>query len=159
MSESITPRRKQGPGNGPSNEPRPGQPASIRIDVPMGTSYQEIQESIFRQAYQAAGTQLRAAIALGITPETVSRVLRRADRRGVSRNEVSEARPLVTDDRAIALPGPRRKDGERASPDRKMPGPELHGATTSMSVGAPDAASPSSDHPQIPGISVKPPEG
>jgi len=125
----------------------------------MGTSYQEIQESIFRQAYQAAATQLRAAIALGITPETVSRVLRRAARRGVSRNQVSEARPLVTDDRAIALPGPRRKDVERASPDRKMPGPELHGATTSMSVGAPDAESPSSDHPHIPEISVKPPEG
>src|SRR5580692_3444622 len=100
MSMSITPRRKI---------PRPGQPARIRIDVPMGTSYQEVQESIFRQAYRVAGTQLRAAIALGITPETVSRVLRRAARRGISRDQVSEAWPLVNEDRVIALPSPRRK--------------------------------------------------
>lgn len=53
----------------------------IQIDVPLGTPYREIQEAVFRQAYRHAGTQLRAAIALGITPETVSRVLRRADRR------------------------------------------------------------------------------
>ena len=53
----------------------------IQIDVPMGTPYYEIQETIFRQAYELAGTHLRAAIALGITPETISRVLRKSDRR------------------------------------------------------------------------------
>ena len=47
----------------------------IRIDVPLGTPYREIRDSILRQAWELAGTQLRAAIALGITPETVSRTL------------------------------------------------------------------------------------
>lgn len=50
----------------------------IRIDVPLGTPYREIRDSILRQAWELAGTQLRAAIALGITPETVSRTLRRS---------------------------------------------------------------------------------
>ncbi len=57
----------------------------------MGTSYYEIQESIFRQAWQLAGSQLRAAIALGITPETISRFLRRCDRKigiGSSRHQM-----------------------------------------------------------------------
>ena len=49
----------------------------ILIDVPLGTPFQEIRDSIFRQAWELAGTQLRAAIALGITPETISRTLRR----------------------------------------------------------------------------------
>jgi len=52
----------------------------IRIDVPLGTSYREMQASIFRQAWELAGTQLRAAFALGVTPDTISRVLRRCDR-------------------------------------------------------------------------------
>jgi len=50
----------------------------IQIDVPLGTPYREIRDSILRQAWELAGTQLRAAIALGITPETVSRTLRRS---------------------------------------------------------------------------------
>jgi hypothetical protein len=54
--------------------------ARIRIDVPLGTSYQEIRESIIHQAWELAGTQLRAAVALGITPETVSRMLRRTEK-------------------------------------------------------------------------------
>ena len=50
----------------------------IQIDVPLGTPYREIQDSILRQAWELAATQLRAAVALGITPETVSRNLRRS---------------------------------------------------------------------------------
>jgi hypothetical protein len=49
----------------------------IYVDVPLGTPYAEIQAMVFRQAWHLAGTQLRAALALGITPETISRVLRR----------------------------------------------------------------------------------
>jgi hypothetical protein len=62
-------------------QPDPPEGPRIRIDVPMGTSYREIQESIFLQVYEHAGTQLQAAIALGVTPETISRVLRRLGRR------------------------------------------------------------------------------
>ena len=58
----------------------------IRIDVPMGTSYRDIKEEILRQAYELAGTHLRAAIALGITPETVSRILRRGRKKRTSRD-------------------------------------------------------------------------
>jgi hypothetical protein len=71
------------------------------LDVPMGTSCMEIQESIFRQAWQLAGTQLRAAIALGITPETFSRFLRRCDRARVSYPQVPEAWPVVEVNRVI----------------------------------------------------------
>ena len=75
-----------------SNWPNVNEPAGeaeaetqrIRIDVPLGTPYREIQRVIFRQAYEQAGTQLRAANALGITPETVSRVLRRPERKDIS---------------------------------------------------------------------------
>jgi hypothetical protein len=67
----------------------------IQIDVPMGTPYQEIQASVFRQAYQMAGTQLRAAIALGITPETVSRVLRRSGRKGIPGPRLPRTWPVV----------------------------------------------------------------
>ena len=79
MSDVFTNRSEQGRGKGAGECP-PQEPARIRIDVPIGTPYWEIQASIFRQAWQMTGTQLRAAIALGITPETISRVLRRGDR-------------------------------------------------------------------------------
>jgi hypothetical protein len=55
----------------------------------------EIQASIFRQAWQFAGTQLRAANALGITPDTISRVLRRCDRLRIGSPKVPEAWPVV----------------------------------------------------------------
>ncbi len=58
----------------------PQAPLRICIDVPLGTSYREMQVRIFRQAWELAGTQLRAAFALGVTPDTISRVLRRCDR-------------------------------------------------------------------------------
>jgi len=50
----------------------------LHIDVPLGTPFREIRDAIFRQAWEVAGTQLRAAISLGITPETISRSLRRS---------------------------------------------------------------------------------
>jgi hypothetical protein len=61
----------------------------------MGTSYFDIQEMIFRQAWQIAGSQLQAAVALGITPETISRFLRRCDRTKVASPKVPEAWPVV----------------------------------------------------------------
>ena len=72
----------------------------IRIDAPLRTSYQEIRDSVLRQAWQIAGTQLNAAIALGITPGTVSRNLQRAER-----------------DRAIGSWDHQAFGGESASPD------------------------------------------
>jgi hypothetical protein len=96
MSEVFTNRSWQGPRDDAGREGGQAPPPRIQIDVPLGTSYQEIQVSIFRQAYQLAGTQLRAAIALGITPDTVSRVLRRSDRRNVACPQVPEAWPVVT---------------------------------------------------------------
>lgn len=71
-------------------------PLRIQIDVPLGTSYLEIQASIFRQAWQLAGTQLRAAVALGITPDTISRVLKRCERLGLTYPPVAEGWREVT---------------------------------------------------------------
>jgi len=71
---------EQGRGQSALREGPPLDSPRIRIDVPLGTSYLDIQASVFRQAWQLAGTQLRAALALGITPETISRVLRKCDR-------------------------------------------------------------------------------
>ena len=56
-------------------------PAWIRVEFRIGTSFREIQENIIRQVYEHVGTQLRTATALGITPDTVSRVLLRSERR------------------------------------------------------------------------------
>jgi hypothetical protein len=53
----------------------------IQIDVPLDTPYAEIQERVFREAWRLAGTQLRAAWALGITPETISRFLKKCERK------------------------------------------------------------------------------
>lgn len=80
MSEAITTRGQQARERAAVRANKPQTPLRIRIDAPLGTSYQEIRDSVLRQAWQLAGTQLRAAIALGITPETVSRNLRRAER-------------------------------------------------------------------------------
>ena len=92
--------------------------ARIRLDVPLGTSYLEIQASIFHQAWSLAGTQLRAAVALGITPDTISRVLRRCDRLGIGCPTVPEACPLV-DDRWVNGPSSRRTiDRENRKPDQ-----------------------------------------
>lgn len=96
MSNAVTNRGGQGQGKAASEESKPQAAPRIRIDVPMGTSYLEIQESIFRQTWQFAGTQLRAAIALGITPDTISRVLRRCDRMRLGCSKVPEPRPVVT---------------------------------------------------------------
>jgi len=71
---------QHGRRHGADRESTPQEAPRIRIDVPLGTSYAEIHVSVFRQAWQLAGTQLRAAIALGITADTISRVLRRCDR-------------------------------------------------------------------------------
>jgi len=81
----------------------------IRIDVPLGTSYLEIQASIFRQAWQLAGTQLRAAVALGLTPDTISRVLKRCERMGLAGPNLPEARTLV---RSPELPGPLNQNAD-----------------------------------------------
>ena len=103
-------------GNGAEGESPSQEPPRIRLDVPMGTSYYEIQESIFRQAWQLAGTQLRAAVALGITPDTISRFLRRCDR---MRND----RPQALATSPMALPP---KPGHRATASASAEnGPEV----------------------------------
>ncbi|MGD0221766.1 MAG: hypothetical protein ABSF71_05475 [Terriglobia bacterium] len=82
----------------PSGEPGPSHQAKlprIRVDVRIGASYEQIEESIVRQVYELEGTQLRTAIALSITPETVSRIMRRSDRRRVSPPQVPQAWPVV----------------------------------------------------------------
>jgi DNA-binding transcriptional regulator YdaS (Cro superfamily) len=105
MSEAITTRGQQAGEKAAMSENTPQTPPRIRIDVPLGTPYREIRNSILLQAWQLAGTQLRAAIALGIRPETVSRNLRRAERNRAERN------------RAIGLSDHRAIGGESASPD------------------------------------------
>jgi hypothetical protein len=117
MSEVFTNRSGPGREKAASGKSAPHDPPRIRIDVPLGTSYQEIQESIFRQAYQLAGTQLRAAIALGITPDTVSRVLRRYDRKRITRPQIPQAWPAVAANRAIESAGHRAVDAENPTPD------------------------------------------
>jgi len=78
--------------SGPSNQDRTPR---IRVQVSIGTSYEEIQESVVRQVYELEGTQFRTAIALGITPETVSRIMRRSDNRTISSPQVPEAWRVV----------------------------------------------------------------
>jgi hypothetical protein len=95
MSDVFKDRSERGGGKAAGGESTHQEPPRIRIDVAMGTSYYEIQESIFRQAWQLAGSQLRAAIALGITPETISRFLRRCDRERMGRPRVPEVWPVV----------------------------------------------------------------
>ncbi len=112
-----------------SRSSNPPAPPRIRIDVAFGTSYLEIQSSIFRQAWQMAGTQLRAAIALGITPETISRVLRFCDRKGIGCPKVPEAWPVVADNRAtgrstdpvIGRSGDRVMGGQSQPPVARIP--------------------------------------
>lgn len=126
-----------------SNQPKP---ARIRIDVPMGTSYLEIQASILHQAWQLAGTQLRAAIALGITPETISRVLRRCDHLGIGCPKVPEAWPVVEvnrvigpsgqkTDRVIAPSGYRALDRENPKPDQAISSARVNNKANPSSVG------------------------
>ena len=129
MSEVFTNRSQQGQVKAAPGKSAPPEPPRIRIDVPMGTSHQEIQESIFHQVYQLAGTQLRAAIALGITPDTVSRVLRRHDRKRIALPQVTEAWPVVAVNRVIAALGQGAADGESPTPDRAASGE--HEARTS----------------------------
>ena len=47
----------------------------IRIDVPLGTSLEAIMVEAMEQAWRLAGTQLRAAVGLGICPETLCKRL------------------------------------------------------------------------------------
>jgi hypothetical protein len=82
----------------PSGEPAPSRQAEsrqIRVDVRIGVSLAEIEESIVRQVYELEGTQLQAANALGITPDTVSRIMRRSARRRVSPPQVPSAWPVA----------------------------------------------------------------
>ena len=94
-------------GKAAGGESVPQEPPRIRIDVPMGTSYYEIQECVFRQAWQLAGTQLRAAVALGITPETLSRFLRRCGRERVCSSRLPATWPVVAVNQFIASSGHR----------------------------------------------------
>ncbi|MGA2987487.1 MAG: hypothetical protein ABSG32_27160 [Terriglobia bacterium] len=128
----FTNRNEQGRGSAPSDESKPQAPPRIRIDVPMGTSYLEIQESIFRQARQFAGTQLRAAITLGVTPDTISRVLRRCDRMRIACPKVPEAWSVITlpepppeINRAMGPLDHRAIDGENLKPSLKIPGKQI----------------------------------
>ena len=105
----------------PNSEPAPSHqanPPKIRVDLRIGVSFDEIEESIVRQVYELEGTQLRTAISLGIRPETVWRIMRRAARRSVSLPQVPEAWPVVRPpeiDRAIGKSGDRVNVAERTS--------------------------------------------
>ncbi len=70
----------------------------LRLEVPLGTPFREIQEAIFRQACEQTGTQLRAAAALGVHPNTITRILKRAALRRKERTsfakDESPFRPL-----------------------------------------------------------------
>jgi hypothetical protein len=94
MSEVFKTRSQQEGGTAPGGGAKPPEPPRIQIDVPLGTPYQEIQESIFRQAYRLTGTQLRAAIALGIIPDSVARVMQRMERRKAGYLRTPEAWPV-----------------------------------------------------------------
>jgi len=76
----LTTRPTAGWNGGPSTNVSPT-PHCLRLEVPLGTPFREIQEAIFRQVCEQAGTQLRAAAALGVHPNTVTRILKRAARR------------------------------------------------------------------------------
>lgn len=81
-----------------SGEPAPSHQAEsprIRVDIRIGVSFEEIEESIVRQVYELEGTQLRTASALGITPDTVSRIMRRSARRTFFPPQVPKARRVV----------------------------------------------------------------
>lgn len=93
MNEAPKFRRPPSTPAAPRGDRLPLPVPRIQVDVPMGTPYQEIQDSIFLQAYRLAGTPLRAAIALGITPETVSRVVGRYEGRPVGRLRIPQAGP------------------------------------------------------------------
>ena len=137
MSDVFTSRSEQGREKAASGKSTSQEPPRILIDVPMGTSYLEIQETIFRQVYELAGTQLRAAIALGITPDTVSRVLRRHDRKRIGCPQVPEAWPVVAVTRAFVPSSYGAIDGENPTPN----------GTTSAehAIGSPGALTPSAD--------------
>ena len=99
----------------------------IRIDVPMGTSYMEIQESVFRQAWEKAGTQLGAAIALGITPDALTHFLRHCDRINTGHARVSNAWPGAVPVDRLNGPAGRRvgeQQGHRPASVDARPAPE-----------------------------------
>jgi hypothetical protein len=107
------------PGPAPAASGDTSNPAElprITIDVPLGTSYLEIQASIFRQAWRLAGTQLRAAIALGIVPETISRALRACDRKRITSPRIPKAWPAVEIDRSIGSSGHRVIEPRKIQP-------------------------------------------
>jgi hypothetical protein len=133
MSDVFTNRDEQGRGKGASGESKPQEPPRIRIDVPMGTPYQEIQESIFRHVYELAGTQLRAAIALGITPDTVSRILRRADRKRAAYPKVPQAWPEVN--RVIGSSVHRAIESKGQTPDQATRADQVIGRSTDPVIG------------------------
>ena len=105
-------RAIQGGSTGPLN-PAP----RICIDVPLGTSYKEIKVLILRQAYEHAGTQLLAAKALGITPDTVSRILSGWDRRKLARPQGPEAAPVNP---ASDSSGPHANEGSGGTPEQPI---------------------------------------
>ena len=70
----------------------------IEIKVPLGTSLEEIQTIAMQQAYKLAGTQLMAAVSLGICPETLCRRLRKHKKLACS--EETATTKLAVDARA-----------------------------------------------------------
>lgn len=128
LTKGKTERAIQGGLTG-SLDPAP----RIRIDVPLGTSYKEIKERILRQAYEQAGTQLLAAKALGITPETVSRVLSGRDRRKLARPRVPEAAPVNP---ASAASGSRANEGSGGTPEQAVANHEKVGRPRDRNDGA-----------------------
>lgn len=120
MSDHLTNRTGQDQRREISGKGTP----RICIDVPLGTSYLEIRESIFRQAWQIAGTQLRAAVALGITPDTISRVLRRCERLKIGCPKVPEACPVIVPVNRIAESSGRKTDPAVGSSDDRSIDPK-----------------------------------
>lgn len=149
MSDVFTIRGEPSRGKVARGDSTPQEPPRIHLDVPMGTSYREIQEIIFRQAWQLAGTQLRAAIALAITPDTLSRFLRRCDRARIGGPQTLEARPTVADNRVMARSGVRFRDSDGVQETPEASDPVDNGKDrlpdSAMSVGQVNRRSPDQD--------------
>lgn len=113
MSDVSKTPSEQGRANVAPGENMSQAPARIRIDVPLGTSFQAMQESIFRQTWILTGSQLRAAIALGIRPETISRCLCRAGRIRIASSRVPEPWPATTSGEEAVSYDPRLPAGNK----------------------------------------------
>lgn len=95
MSDVFKTPSNPGPGIVPPDENTLPDSPRIRLDVPLGTPFREIQMMVFRQAWELAGSQFKAAIALGVCPITIWRHLSQYDRDRLIRPLHPEARPMA----------------------------------------------------------------